>query len=109
MALYENIKKYAKLRGKSLQEVATSAGLSKNVIYQYKTAMNPSLENLTKIANVLGVTTSDLLGKPETKSDVPMTDNQKLIAYSIDPDISDEEREAIIEMVKQAMKFRKRL
>ena len=35
--------------------------------------------------------------------------NQKLVAYSIDPDISDEERRDIIEMVKIAMKNRRRV
>lgn len=35
--------------------------------------------------------------------------NQKLIAYSIDPDISNEEGQAIIEMVQAAKKFRRRI
>ena len=41
--------------------------------------------------------------------DKDLSKNQKLIAYSIDPDTSDEERDAIIEMVKAAKKFRRRL
>lgn len=67
MTLYENIKKYARLSGMSLQDVAEKAGLSKNIIYQYKSAKNPSLENLTKIAKVLGVSTADLVGSKEEK------------------------------------------
>lgn len=38
-----------------------------------------------------------------------MTENQKLIAYSIDPNISDEERQDIINLVKIAMKNRRRI
>lgn len=38
-----------------------------------------------------------------------LTENQRLVAYSIDPDISDEERQDIINLVKIAMKNRRRI
>ena len=60
MTAFNNIKKYATIRGYSLQEVAEKAGLSKNMIYQYK-KVNPKLETLKKIANVLNVSTNDLI------------------------------------------------
>lgn len=62
MTLYDNIKKYAKLRGLSLQDVAEKAGLSKNMIYQYNRNKKPSLETLDKIAAVLSTTSKELLG-----------------------------------------------
>lgn len=45
--------------------------------------------------------------QPQTNDD--LTENQRLIAYSIDPDISDEERQDIINLVKIAMKNRRRI
>ncbi|MDV7719028.1 helix-turn-helix domain-containing protein [Pediococcus ethanolidurans] len=66
MTLFDNIKKYSKKRGMSLQEVASKAGLSKNVIYQYGKGVNPTLETLSNIAKVLDVGTDDLLGNSST-------------------------------------------
>lgn len=60
MSVFDNIKKYSNLRGFSLQEVAIKAGLSKNMIYQYKN-INPKLETLQKISKVLSVSTNCLL------------------------------------------------
>lgn len=73
----------------------------------------PDFGMLSKIANAFNVSTDYLLsGKSGSGSDnneKPMSKNQKLVAYSIDPDISDEERNDIIEMVKIAMKNRRRV
>lgn len=66
MTVYENIKKYAKKRNMNLQDVALKAGLSKNMIYQYNKGKNPSLETLTKIAEILGVSYNDLAGDNST-------------------------------------------
>ena len=66
MTAFDNIKKYAKQRGMSLQEVATASGLSKNMIYQYK-KMNPKLDTLKEIAKVLNVSINDLIGKEKPK------------------------------------------
>ncbi|MCJ8184773.1 helix-turn-helix domain-containing protein [Lactiplantibacillus pentosus] len=112
MTVFERVKKLAKKNKISLLQLNDRAGLGKNAIYKWKT-QNPSTENLQKVASVLGVSTDYLLGntndpEPSVSSD-NLTKNQKLIAYSIDPDISDEERQAIINMVKEAMKFRRRL
>ncbi|MCG0573997.1 helix-turn-helix domain-containing protein [Lactiplantibacillus plantarum] len=112
MTVLDRIKKVSKKRGFSLTQVNDKANLGKNTIYSWKTK-EPSINNLKAVANVLNVSVDYLLGntdnpEPSTSSD-DLTKNQKLIAYSIDPDISDEERQAIINMVKEAMKFRRRL
>ncbi|MCG0772310.1 transcriptional regulator [Lactiplantibacillus plantarum] len=112
MTVLDRIKKVSKKRGFSLTQVNDKANLGKNTIYSWKTK-EPSINNLKAVANVLNVSVDYLLGntdnpEPSTSSD-NLTKNQKLIAYSIDPDISDEERQAIINMVKEAMKFRRRL
>ncbi|MCT4461851.1 helix-turn-helix domain-containing protein [Lactiplantibacillus plantarum] len=112
MTVLDRIKKVSKKRGFSLTQVNDKANLGKNTIYSWKTK-EPSINNLKAVADVLNVSVDYLLGntdnpEPSTSSD-DLTKNQKLIAYSIDPDISDEERQAIINMVKEAMKFRRRL
>ena len=59
MSIYENIRRIAAERGKSLQDVEREAGLGKNSIYVWKKS-NPSPLSLHKVANCLGVTVSDL-------------------------------------------------
>lgn len=61
MTVYERIKEISKKRGMSLQTVAKAAGLSQNMIYQYKN-VNPKMDTLKTLADVLGVSTDYLLG-----------------------------------------------
>ncbi|WP_461214984.1 helix-turn-helix domain-containing protein [Lacticaseibacillus sp. GG6-2] len=64
--LFENTKKYAKLRGLSLQEVALRAGLSINAIYKWnKTDYTPSKPSILATAKVLDVTYADLTGEAD--------------------------------------------
>ena len=74
MTTFERIKKYAKLRGLSLQKVALAAGLSKNMIYQYKDGTNPSIKTLNKIADVLHVEPNDLLSDTTNKENTAQAD-----------------------------------
>ncbi|MBD7894589.1 MULTISPECIES: helix-turn-helix domain-containing protein [Limosilactobacillus] len=70
----------------------------------------PNANTLNALANYFNVSSDYLLGRTkERNSNKEMSENQKLVAYSIDPDISDEERNDIIEMVKIAMKNRRRV
>lgn len=82
MSAFDNIKKYSKLRGLSLQEVAIQAGLSKNMIYQYKN-INPKLDTLQKIAKVLGVSTDRLLGNDDKlkKREADLADDDVIFTY----------------------------
>ncbi|MCT0021116.1 helix-turn-helix transcriptional regulator [Weissella cibaria] len=64
MTVYERIKEISKARGMSLQSVAKAAGLSQNMIYQYKT-VNPKTETLRTLAEVLGVSVDYLLGNTD--------------------------------------------
>ena len=74
MTTFERIKKYAKIRGMSLQKVAIEAGLSKNMIYQYKDGTNPSMKTLHKIAEVLHVEPNDLLSDTTSKENTAQAD-----------------------------------
>ena len=74
MTTFERIKKYAKTRGMSLQKVAIEAGLSKNMIYQYKDGTNPSMKTLHKIVEVLHVEPNDLLSDTTSKENTAQAD-----------------------------------
>lgn len=99
-------------KGWSKTYVANKLGLARMQVYanyEYGTR-EPDFDTVKKLANLFSVSTDFLLGRdPKEDDEKPLTKNQKLIAYSIDPDISDEERQAIIEMVQAAKKFRRRI
>lgn len=97
-------------RGWSKTYVAKAIGLSSMQTYaNYEYGRRePDFNTVNKLASLFDVSADYLLGR-KSSDDKPLTKNQKLVAYSIDPDISDEERNDIIEMVKIAMKNRRRV
>lgn len=118
MAIAERIKEYRKQRHYTQKELATLINVKPTTVSGWELGRNtPSIEMLKKLADILNVPFDKLAGveSNDYSSDIsnefekPLTKNQKLIAYSIDPDISDEERQAIIEMVQAAKKFRRRI
>lgn len=111
-AFSERLISLREARGWSKTYVANHLGLKNMQTYaNYEYGRRePDLETTTKLAKLFNVSTDYLLGRdPKEDDEKPLTRNQKLIAYSIDPDISDEERRDIIEMVKIAMKHRRRV
>lgn len=111
-------RKIKKLTQTSLAELVNS---SRSSIAQIETdKYTPSYAMLSLIADALDTTVEYLQGKTDNPHKTPavddngdekepLTENQRHIAYSIDPDVSDEEREDIIKMVQLAMKHRRRI
>ena len=97
-------------RGWSKTYVAKAIGLSSMQTYaNYEYGRRePDFNTVKKLASLFDVSADYLLGR-KSSDDKPLTRNQKLVSYSIDPNISDEERRDIIEMVKIAMKNRRRV
>lgn len=109
MTAFDRLKFLCDKQGISVNVLEERIGIGRNTLYSWKKKV-PSGQNLTKVADYFHVSTDYLLGRtdnPTTEDE--LTENQKLVAYSIDPDVTDEEREAIINMVKEAMKFRRRI
>lgn len=108
--LYLRIKELADERGESLAQLERNLKFSNGIISTWKKG-KASSDKIEKVADYFNVTTDYLLGRASDPNPAnnDMTKNQKLIAHSIDPDVTDEEREIIIGMVKEAMKFRRRL
>lgn len=67
-SVFEKVKLEAKKKGLSLLALNNKAGLGKSAIYKWKT-QTPSIENLQKVADVLGVSTDYLLGKEDKKNE----------------------------------------
>lgn len=108
--------------GKKKSDITRQTGLPASTLTGYFGGKRlPSEENVVKLASFFNVSEDYIDPRldpnivlnshrdPKEDDEKPLTRNQKLIAYSIDPDISDEERQAIIEMVQAAKKFRRRI
>ncbi len=58
--LYDNIRYYIKKAGLSISEAERRAGLARGHIYRWKKSA-PSVTNIKKVADVLGVTVDELI------------------------------------------------
>lgn len=101
MTLFENVKKFAKLRGLSLQEAALKAGLSINAIYKWnRKGYVPSKPAILAVAKVLGVSYEDLTGEDDDRGPrkldlkAAMKDDDTIMSWQGKP-ISPEELEMI--------------
>lgn len=61
MTTFDRVKELAKKRGLSLLQLNDKAKLGKNAIYKWRTS-TPGIDSLEKVADVLGVSVSYLLG-----------------------------------------------
>lgn len=112
MSLAERIKTARNKAGYTQRDLAKIINVKPVTISAWEVGRNePSITMLKKLASVLNVSFEYLAGVDQDKNtdEKPLTKNQKLIAYSIDPSVSDEERQDIIEMVRIAMKHRRRI
>lgn len=113
MTIGERIAQLRKSRSMSQFQLAKTLNIATSTLGMYETnKRKPNMEMLERLADFFGVSIDYLLGRDKADAKDPQNDlsrNQKLVAYSIDPDISDEERQAIIEMVQAAKKFRRRI
>jgi len=90
MTLFERTKEIASKRGMSLQEVAKKANLGVNSIYRWK-ERNPTTSNITKVADVLGVSVDYLLGNTDDMHNIKK-DDEPIDLYTV----SDDERDQMI-------------
>ena len=117
----ERIQQLRQQKKLTQSELAELVGTTRVTVGRIERDINkPSIGMLSLIADALDTTMDYLQGKTDnvlktsqTSSDdgddKPLTPNQRRIAYSIDPSVSDEEREDIIKMVHLAMKHRRRI
>lgn len=121
MELSKYIGKKIKARREHLNitqdELAEMMNTSRVTITRYENGSRKANQDaLFELAKLLNVSISyfypeqnhPVQPQPSDQQD-DLTKNQKLVAYSIDPDITDEERKDIINLVKIAMKNRRRI
>ena len=111
MTLVSRIKEVAKKQNMSLIDVALKAGIAENSIYGW-TQKTPKSDTLSKVADVLHVSTDYLLGRTDemnpTSSD-DLTEPQRQVAYFIDPQATKEDIEQIKKLVEIAKLSKRRL
>lgn len=100
MTLFERIKKIAKAHGYTLLKLNEKAGLGTGSIYNWK-IKKPTIDNLQKVADVLGVSTDYLLGKEDKKTadkkDLQefLKDNMEHGMTYAEHELTDEEKERL--------------
>lgn len=115
MDIAKRIKQYRTNKRYTQKELADLLNVKSTTVSGWELGRNtPSIDMLQKLATIFDVPFDVMAGVesdngPDGSSEKPLTKNQKLVAYSIDPDVTDEERNDIIEMVKIAMKHRRRV
>ncbi|MCT8388986.1 XRE family transcriptional regulator [Leuconostoc holzapfelii] len=117
----ERIQQLRQQKKLTQSELAELVGTTRVTVGRIERDINkPSIGMLSLIADALDTTMDYLQGKTDNAFQAPqnssddgddktLTPNQRRIAYSIDPSVSDEEREDIIKMVHLAMKNRRRI
>lgn len=110
MSLAERIKDSRRIKGYTQRDLAQLLNVKPVTVSAWEVGRNePSLSMIRKLSEVLNVSFDYLTGSSQDNKRLDdLTENQKLIAYSIDPNISNEDRNDIIELVKLAMKGRRR-
>lgn len=78
MSLSDNIKRFRKLRGLSIQAMADKMGIDKAGIYKWEDGSTiPGGKKLTEISNALGVTVSELLEENLTQAEKVSDNTEK--------------------------------
>ncbi|WP_308902379.1 helix-turn-helix domain-containing protein [Latilactobacillus curvatus] len=105
MTLVDRIKKVARDKKEwNLKTTAQEAGIGINSIYRWK-EQSPTTESLSKVANVLGVSTDYLLGKTDNPSvsnkpkEVDIEDENVLMTFDGKP-IPEEDMEIIKRLLR---------
>ena len=117
----ERIKSSRQQKKLTQQGLADIINSSRGSVAKIETdVFTPSYAMLSLIADALDTTVEYLQGKTDNALKTPAVDdngdeneqlspNQRRIAFSIDPDISDEERDDLIKLFEIAIKNRRRI
>lgn len=98
MTIGDRIKYYRKMAGLTQEELALKIGTQKQAINKYETGKvtNIPIERFQKMAEVLGVSPAELMGRKEPQERA-VSDLELRFALCKGQDISDEDYKAILE------------
>ncbi|AYG01332.1 helix-turn-helix domain-containing protein [Lactococcus allomyrinae] len=108
---YEILQELAKKNKKSLNQIESDLGLSKNTLYNYKKSI-PTGDKLSELAEYFGVTVDYLLGREESKNNEELTEeeNDLVAAFRMErKDMTKEEQIQFNKALKNMMKVAKDL
>ena len=106
-----NIRRFVASRGLNVKDFAAELGFKYTTVLDWVNGNTyPRIDKIEAMAKYFNIDKSALVEDQNFETnEYHLTENQRLIAYSIDPDITDEERQDIINLVKIAMKNRRRI
>lgn len=95
------MREYRKRSGLTMKKLGELVGASESSICQYETGrVEPDVELMIKIADVLGVTVDNLIGRTEViEAEEPKTIEAQILARGIDK-LPREQREQALNVVK---------
>ena len=90
------MREYRKRSGLTMKRLGELVGASEASISQYETGrVEPDIELMTKIADVLGISVDNLIGRTEEPEvDTPVTDEARILAKGIDKLPKDQREQA---------------
>ena len=69
--IYEQVKQRAEQKGITIAEVARQAGISPTSVGKWRKS-SPSIENVIRVARVLGCTVDELISDPAEAEEAPV-------------------------------------
>lgn len=63
--MYQKIEAFCKKHGISIASFESMCGLSENYVYKLKTNFNPNILKVKRMAEVLGITIDEFIGKTD--------------------------------------------
>lgn len=99
------LREYRKRSGLTMKKLGEMVGASEASISQYETGrVEPDIELMIKMSNVLGITVDNLIGRTEeTETEKPITDEARILVKGIDR-LPPEDRKQILDMARLMFK-----
>lgn len=104
----KNIKYLRKIKRISQQELADKLKINRSTISRYEAdIMDPTIENVIEVSNVLGVTVADMVGKDIQNEDLCVDELEELFIQNIGL-LTEDDRDTIRFIIEKRMKENER-
>ena len=103
---YERLKIICKRKGIKVTQILLDLGLSTGNLSRWKSGVVPKSDTLEKIADYLGVSTDELLGKekPAIQEDNGLTDAERELMELFDK-VPEDKQEFVLQQVEAALRL----
>lgn len=108
MTTFERIKKLAKQKDKSLQQVARELKYGENYFYSLNAGKQPTAEKLQEIANYFNVSVDYLLGRTDNPNSDSLEEDEITTFFRVNTeDLTESEKDQLREELKEYLEFMK--